>query len=679
MRSAVEHARHGDAGTRAKRSCPPPPRPVWRWVLGGWVLAFAAGSGVAATTPEQRCERMAQNLAALEQRSTNPAQVARAQKQFERMCRAAPTGSTATPPTPTGNEPSTAQAPRANPSPPAPSAPFARAKTGGYFADWERELNAKCDSQTPDGRTRCAQMKIERAVQEGRLSAAEVEACLPSEPPAGRTRQRSEATHELQARRMGSLGGDAYWKWSTAGSCKLAERVQQTFAAIAPPAPRSTQTAATMCALDSDHPLCRAAAEPPRQRRFSMWSAAEYARCARESTPGQNRDPDYCARTVVAQAGQLGLLSATAVERCRAQWSRGPRERSEDLATYLCLEQGARLEELMTSRILRTQSAPVSGGSFPINGYRQPRAIAGIHAGRFSEVPPQSGDGPYFHHALAELGEACPRLGVLDVQMQLIQQMTRRQSEMLERAARGQASREEAQSAVASIAIGLAMMENCDGKDTHEERERCEQDKKELMTLPESRDAVHDVRLLVKRHACTSDDTRRFATNLGRWLMMPPAKRSPLAWAEGMPQKAQYLSMFDNCRRQAGDGAADAWCGCYVEQFSKTRPGTRAHPVEQAATAHHTAFVGESDAWFVPSGLQACDAHFEELKTWRRTQSPEKATACLLGQTPIADTIAPALQACRYRTAWGEIELRGKQCQPRLTARYWGGETVECQ
>lgn len=643
------------------------------------MLAFAATSAMAATTPEQRCERMAQNLTALEQRSTNSALIASAQRQYERMCRAVRAGRVVTTPMPTGNEPSAAQAPRANQSPPPPSAPFVRVKTQGYFADWERELNARCDSQTPDGRTRCAQIKIDHAVQEGRLSAAEVQSCPSIEPSAGRSRQDSGAMRELQARRMGGLGGDAYWKWSAVGGCKLAERVQQTFAAIAPPASGSPQAGASMCALDSDHPTCRAVAEPLRQRRFSMWSAAEYARCARESMPGQNRDRDHCARTIVQQAGELGLISATAVERCRTQWSQERKERSEELTVYLCLEQGARLEELMTSRILRTQPPPVSGGSLPINGYRQPQAIAGIHAGRFSEIPPQSGDGPYFHQALGELGEACPGLGVLAMQMQLVQQMNRRQFEMIERAARGQATREEAQSAVASIAVGLVMMENCDGKNTHEERERCEQDKKDLMTLPESRDAVHDVGLLVKRHTCTSDDTRRFATNLGRWLMMPQAKRSPVAWAEGMPQKAQYLAMFDNCRRQAGDGAADAWCGCYVEQFSKTRPGTRAHPVEQAATAHYTAFIGGSDAWFAPSELQACDAHLEELKTWRRTQSPEKTTACLIGQSPIANTIAPALQACRYRTAWGEVEWRGTQCQPRLTARYWGSEAVQCQ
>ena len=612
MRSAVRCSPQVDVCTEATRSRRPTCQLLLQWGLAGLMLAFATANSFAATPAQQRCERMAQNLAQQEQRGLDPAQLNRAQKQYERMCRGVSAGGSDRHPRPAEHQRSAIQAPLASQPSPAPTASFTRTQTEDNFADWDRELNAQCDNRTPDGRTRCAQTKIDRAVQEGRLSAA--------------------------------------------------EKVTPT---------------ATLCALDSDHPRCRAASAPPRQQQFSMWSAVEYARCARESTPGQNRD--HCARTLVEQASQLGLISAGAVERCRAQWSQGGKDQTEPLSVFLCLEGSARQEEMMTSRILRSKPAHASGNSIAPNGYRQPQAVTNIYAGRFSEVPTQASlGGPYFIQALNELGSSCPELGVIAVQIQLAQQMARSQRELIERAARGQASREGTQAAVAAIVVGLALMEDCDGKSSHEERQQCESRKEDLMTQPESRDAVHDMALLVKRHACTSLETRRFTDNLGRWLMTPPALRSPLAWAQGLPQQALYQAMFENCRRQAGDGAADAWCGCYVEQFSRTRPGTRAHPAAHAATAHETAFVGDSEAWFVPSDLSTCDAHLDRLKAWRRTQSPEATTACLMGQTPVTESVVPGLQACRYRTAWGEIELRSTQCQPRLTARYWGDQVIQC-
>jgi hypothetical protein len=38
------------------------------------------------------------------------------------------------------------------------------------------------------------------------------------------------------------------------------------------------------------------------------------------------------------------------------------------------------------------------------------------------------------------------------------------------------------------------------------------------------------------------------------------------------------------------------------------------------------------------------------------------------------------LQACRYRTAWGELEFRSSpECRPRLFAHQWGGNPVSCE
>jgi len=37
------------------------------------------------------------------------------------------------------------------------------------------------------------------------------------------------------------------------------------------------------------------------------------------------------------------------------------------------------------------------------------------------------------------------------------------------------------------------------------------------------------------------------------------------------------------------------------------------------------------------------------------------------------------LKACRYRTAWGQIEVQLSQCAPKLFAYQWGDEPVACQ
>ena len=550
-------------------------RLVFRSVPLGIVLLFAVANGAAASDSSE-CERLAQSLERLEQRSVDQPLIASARRQYERRCRAWPVDRGASI-GPAGS--------MARPSPMGQPAAPSRAPT------------------------------------------------LPSADSAARD---THATPKASSDRV-----------------------------------------ATTCALDADHPLCRSATQAPRQRSFSHWSAVNYSRCAQESSPGQPRDRDYCARSLVEQARRLGLVSGAAVERCHMQWIQNNENRSESLAIYQCLEKASHTEGMMTSRILTMTPATV-GVSLPSNGYRQPEAMAAIHAGKFSQVPPLRGDGTYFHQALGQLGEMCPALGVEAIQLQMVQQLVRRQQEIMGRAARGQVTHDEAQAIVASIVVGMAMMEDCEAKEFPEERQRCERSKQDLMTLPESRDAVHDVSLLIKRHACTSNETGRFAANLGKWLLTPVATRSPLAWADGHPQQGRYRAMFENCRRQGGDGSADAWCGCYVQQFSTTRSGTRAHPIEHAATASQTAFVGDSDSWFVPSQLLACEPHLEQLKAWRRAQAPEKATACLIGQSPVPESVLPELKACRYRAAWGEIEVRNQQCHPQLLARTWGGEAVRC-
>jgi len=177
----------------------------------------------------------------------------------------------------------------------APSGPVTRAKTPGYFVDWDRALTARCDASTPDGRTRCAQLKIDTAVAENRLSQAEVDACRPvtARGSTPREPERAKSQRELQDSRLASLGGDAYWKWSNSAGCQLAEQVQQTFAAVAPPpvvqvlAPGENDL--KMCEINKQHPDCKSAIAIPRQS-YRHWETRAYAACIQAGAQGKERD-----------------------------------------------------------------------------------------------------------------------------------------------------------------------------------------------------------------------------------------------------------------------------------------------------------------------------------------------------------------------------------------------------
>lgn len=104
----------------------------------------------------------------------------------------------------------------------APTAPTPRVQTPGSFTDWDKAIEAECrvSGGGPDARTGCAQVKIERAISEGRLTQDDVVACVPdaSVSRPGST-ERSVRQREVQARRQSALGGDALWKWEDREGC----------------------------------------------------------------------------------------------------------------------------------------------------------------------------------------------------------------------------------------------------------------------------------------------------------------------------------------------------------------------------------------------------------------------------------------------------------------------------
>ena len=209
-------------------------RKFWPMVLAGlfgslWQAPVVAADPSAALT---RCMQLARaNAWAAAQGERGARRLMQGEANYSRSCasfgdwRALNAGA-----------PSTAQAaPRIEePSPAvATTAPTPRVQTPGSFTDWDKAIEAECRASGggPDARTKCAQVKIERAISEGRLTQDEVGACV-SDASVSRpgSTERGVRQREVQARRQSALGGDALWKWEGREGCALAQRVRLTFA-----------------------------------------------------------------------------------------------------------------------------------------------------------------------------------------------------------------------------------------------------------------------------------------------------------------------------------------------------------------------------------------------------------------------------------------------------------------
>ena len=194
---------------------------------------------------------------------------------------------------------------------------------------------------------------------------------------------------------------------------------------------------------------------------------------------------------------------------------------------------------------------------------------------------------------------------------------------------------------------------------------------------PPSPDAKQDVALLLRRQNCGTPQLRSFSLNLGTALTLPSHSFGAMNWAAGSARAAEYEGIFENCRRQAPDGVADGWCACYIRNYSEAASGSAAAPAEALQQVRSSAFVGSN--FFDPGKLQRCESCTPGHQHMAPDPGPApQDSACLLSATPLAGALQPGTQACRYRTAWGEIEVRRTNCPLSLQTNQWGGETVAC-
>ncbi len=440
---------------------------------------------------------------------------------------------------------------------------------------------------------------------------------------------------------------------------------------------------ARLCETDARLPFCGAAAALPggREQPYWRWQSQAYSQCVGQPAAGRARD--HCARSVVERALSEGRVAAAAVDACRASWQGGERSEPEMMAVDQCLLAAALLEQAASSRVAEAAAGPAPGGPPGLNlqGLSRADLVAPLYAGDLAKVPAGAEDLRYMLTSFGRLNESCPNLGLAGTAMQIAQAQARQTQEAVARGLSGRGSAADAVTALGAANEMMKTLPDCERiVDDPPRREACIAERDSAFQVQRSPAAVADATRLIERHGCGSAQMTRYAQQLAAWLLAPPGSRGSLAGLDKHPQAPALARLFDSCRRQAGSGVADAWCGCYVRHFANSPRGTRSAPAEVLDAAAHGAFIGGPQAWYAPPDIGECDRYWPAVERWRREQAAARplVTACLVQQQPAEVVLAPGMQLCRYRSGVGVVELRAAQCPARLHAHEWGSEAVPC-
>lgn len=556
----------------------------------------------------------------------------------------------------------------AMPSVAAPGEP-SRLKTEGTYVDWHQSTTRNCKTDTSNGRSACAQTLIDRALSEGRLLQTDVSGCGQAEAPAptgsARSAQIDEIKRQAAARKAMALGDAAVRDWEGVGSsCKLAALVKNTFAAVGPPT-----------VLMPGGP-----SRDPQDQQVERFDARWFAQVVRvcHGEGQRDRPRDYCARRALDLGVSRNRLSSAALDTCRAAATQGGEP--DYLAVYACIERAGLIETARGSTIVTAIPSRLRAGT-PPPGLKRPDIIAALQAGDWAHLPLRDvSDGNYYLNAFVELGSACPSAEHELAAMRVAATQVANTRLALDRVAKGGGDQHDmSKLLVFAGKILAAPPDDCDKYLRNPSLyQMCMKEREAFFSPPPSPQAVHDVALLVRQQTCTTPALRSFTANLVTALTLPSHSLGAMNWALGTARAAEYEGIFANCRRQAGDSAADGWCACYVRNYSAVTAGGTRTPAEAVQHVRSSAFFGNN--FFDPGDLPRCETARKDISSWRQARaSAPQASACLLSQAPLADALQPGTRACRYRTAWGEIELRQTSCPQTLQTNQWGGELVTCQ
>lgn len=544
---------------------------------------------------------------------------------------------------------------------------FQRVRTQGTYGDWLEVFDSKGCRGNKAERDACAEEIIATALAEGRLAQAEVDACRA--PPVAK-RSRSESAAEIQKRRMetlpetrrnGQRGAWEIWRLKTP-DCQLETRVAASFTDRSHIPSRMQKVATTPgdrdCGLNAvDPPRCDLA-DALVKPGYERWESRAHEQCARRD-PLARSERGYCTRKVIERALEEQQIARPIYEQCLQAQQKGGE------AVNICLEAHAIRDRVSSSRIV-SRKPESAAPRVDFGGYRKPAVLQAIHQGEWANAPFAERD--YGVTLFVRLGAACPNLGFAEVTPRLADHLSRTRAS-------------HPTQLLIDLAATFGGLENCERKPAFSnEREQCERDREARRNTPPSPDGEHDARRWLANNVCTSPATTHFGQRLVNWLFLDEAARGSMNWAANHPRRPELMALFDNCRQQAGDGIADAWCGCYVRQFSAiSQDATRFRNAAVLDATRVSAFVGQN-AWFNQFGGDACGPHEERIALWRRGQSARpRVTACLVSERAAPERLAPGARACRYRTAWGEIDLHDTSCRDRLYAHQWGSEAVTCE
>lgn len=542
-----------------------------------------------------------------------------------------------------------------------------RLKTEDFYTDWLQGTARNCKTDTLDGRTVCAQALIDRALSESRLLRTDLDKCRPTDAApstsSGRSAQIDEIKRQARARKEAALGGAAARDWAGMGStCNLAALVKSTFAT---PPPAASGTGAP--SRHSEDLL------------LESFDGRWFAQGLRTCTANGLRDKprDYCARQILEHALARNRLSSVALEACRLSTSQGAEP--DYLMVFACIERAGLIETARGSTIVKAAPSRTRAAAAP-PGSKRPDIIAALQAGDWAHLPLREvSDGNYYFNAFVGLGRACPSAEHELAAMRVAAAQVANTRAALDRVAQGGSDPHDM--AKLFVFAGKVLAPPPDDCDRHfgnpSLRQMCLNERDAFFSPPPSPDAVHDIALLLRRQACATPQQRSFSANLVTALTLPSHSFGAMNWAAGAARASEYEGIFDNCRRQAGDGVADGWCACYVRAYSTVKSGGTRTPAEAVQHVRSSAFFGSN--FFDPGDLQRCEPARKDIAAWRQAQvTTPRASACLLSQAPHAAALMPDTKACRYRTAWGEIELQQNQCPQVLLTNRWGSEPIEC-
>lgn len=555
------------------------------------------------------------------------------------------------------------------------------ASAGPAYAAWERAIREQC--LPPAGRSgsddlaRCSTIMMQRAVAEGHIAQAQVDACRAE----AKVRQRGRQTEFVAWTRCGlrdavqasidSQRPQANARNTGRPAGSRTNPAQQRAPGTAQP-PQEASAAADKPAVP-DVVRLRA---PRAGESFASWVAGAYGTCANWST-NRNVGRDFCAQTLLDKGKAHQMVSDAALDTCRSEWERGTRQQSQTLGVYLCAERRSGQELPERSTIIAMRPAPAAPITLKTQGYERPGFVAAVHAGRWTSVPFEEADPPYLLTSLHRLQALCPDAVPESAMARIAQRAQENLSSATKRVFSGKGSLADLGSVLMVVDAVLKSGEDCSRSPTDYAREACVAEREQALQVPPSEPAKHDVALLFKQYRCGAN-TKQYAENLALVPLLPKGRLGAMRWLAQEPDKAKSAlagRVYAQCRRQAGEGVAEGWCACYAKKFSRVSVSSYV-TAEQLAAVPKNAFV--DGPGFAPADIHDCNDLEDPITLWRRTHKPY-TTACLASSQPVTGSLTPGLQACTYRTAWGSISLREKSCSASIPSTRWGDEPVICQ